>query len=196
MTDAQIKIRDFESQLHFFNGMYKLPVGAYPTSFAVINYEVARKPMVDWHQREYLCRRITDFMSILRKEVIEGDDIIQKLKLGKHEVLVDGEQHMVDYTELDFLTDMADWLGDIQVYCGSEMVKYGIPLKETLRIIMSSNFSKLGRDGNPIYDEEGKVQKGPMYWKPEPQLRIMLEEKIMESHYPKAPNEIIWGGAK
>ena len=66
-------------------------------------------------------------------------------------------------------------LGDIIVYCRSEALKYGIPLEEVLDIIMDSNESKLGADGKPIYDENGKFLKGPNYWKPEPKIREMLE---------------------
>lgn len=54
------------------------------------------------------------------------------------------------------------------------MAKFGIPLDETLEIIMQSNFSKMGADGKPIYDERGKLQKGPNYWKPEPRIAAML----------------------
>ena len=46
-----------------------------------------------------------------------------------------------------------------------------------LAIIRQSNFSKLGADGKPIYDERGKVQKGPGYWKPEPKISEMLAEQ-------------------
>jgi predicted HAD superfamily Cof-like phosphohydrolase len=69
---------------------------------------------------------------------------------------------------------LADLLGDIQVYAASEMAKFGLPLDQVLAIIMQSNFSKLGADGKPIYDERGKVQKGPDYWKPEPKIKEML----------------------
>ena len=43
-----------------------------------------------------------------------------------------------------------------------------------LDIIMDSNESKLGADGNPIYDANGKFLKGPNYWKPEPKIRDLL----------------------
>jgi predicted HAD superfamily Cof-like phosphohydrolase len=49
-----------------------------------------------------------------------------------------------------------------------------LPLDQVLAIIMQSNFSKLGADGLPIYDERGKVMKGPNYWKPEPKIQAML----------------------
>jgi hypothetical protein len=45
---------------------------------------------------------------------------------------------------------------------------------------MDSNFSKLGADGKPIYDERGKVMKGPFYWKPEPKIKELLLERIKD----------------
>ena len=77
-------------------------------------------------------------------------------------------------TDLDVLVEYADLLGDLVVYCTSEAVRHGIPLPAVLSIIMDSNESKLGADGNPII-RDGKVQKGPNYWKPEPKIRELLE---------------------
>lgn len=191
----EIKLRDFESQILYFNGMYKLPVGSYPTTYKVIQSEAARRGSDGASDKELMIKRIQDFMSILTKEISEGDDMISRLKLGMHEV----GQDQVEYKEIDFLTDMADWLADIQVYCASEMAKYGLPLKETLRIVMSSNFSKLDVNGNPIYDSEGKVLKGPMYWKPEPQIKAMLEAMINDTVITRKAGEqdgIVWPSAK
>ena len=46
-----------------------------------------------------------------------------------------------------------------------------------LDIIMDSNESKLGADGNPIYDANGKFLKGPHYWQPEPKIKALLEAR-------------------
>jgi hypothetical protein len=163
-----IKLRTLESKILYFNGLYKLPIAPYPSIMAVAAKE---QPSV----------RIENFLSTLRDELKEGEDIIAKLKNGTIE-------------EIDFLVEMADWLGDIQVYCRSEMAKFGIPGDEVLNIIMQSNFSKLDANGQPIYNEEGKVMKGPMYWKPEPQIKQLLLEKITEAveapkHY---DNKMVW----
>jgi hypothetical protein len=72
---------------------------------------------------------------------------------------------------------IGDLLGDIIVYCRSEALKYGLPLEEVLDIIMDSNESKLGADGKPIYDANGKFLKGPNYWKPEPKIKALLESR-------------------
>ena len=77
----------------------------------------------------------------------------------------------------DVLVAIADLLGDVIVYCRSEALKYGLPLEEVLDVIMDSNESKLGADGKPIYDGNGKFLKGPNYWKPEPRIKALLEAK-------------------
>lgn len=163
-----VTLRSFESQILYFNGMYKLPVAPYPTAQAVIKDEQRKYPTNG--NDVAVCRRLTSFKKILSDELDEIDLIRSKV-----------ESQDTSFTHEDFLTDMADLLGDIMVYCASEMAKYGIPQKETLAIIMSSNFSKLDNNGNPIYDSTGKVMKGPNYWKPEPAIKKMLEEKILQA---------------
>ena len=191
-----IQRRDFESQVTFFNQLYKLPVAPYPTTY----YEVAAGAGITFHKDEaaqvtILIRRLTNFKHILTEELQEVNDIIMSLQTGFHVKKGEVVAPPTAYTEMDFLTDLADWLGDISVFCASEMIRYGIPVKETLAIIMSSNFSKLGANGDPIYDSRGKVQKGPGYWKPEPQLKVMLQERVAEhapAHSTDLSRSIIW----
>lgn len=171
-----VKLRDFESQILYFNGMYKLPTAPYPTMDKVALHQAELLCKINLHPtyKGAIISRLNHFKKILSDELAEVDDIVEKLEAS-------GPQETESYSELELLTDLADWLGDIQVYCASEMAKYGIPIKETLSIIMSSNFSKLDAQGNPIYDDTGKVLKGPFYWKPEPKIRAMLEQTIKEN---------------
>jgi predicted HAD superfamily Cof-like phosphohydrolase len=81
----------------------------------------------------------------------------------------------------EVLVAMADLLGDVMVYCRSEALKYGLPLEEVLDVIMDSNESKLGADGKPIYDANGKFLKGPNYWKPEPRITALLQARGVRS---------------
>jgi len=90
-----------------------------------------------------------------------------------------------DLVELDreILVMIADWLGDMNVYNRSEALKYGIPLENVLACIMGSNFTKLGEDGMPIKDENGKVLKGPNFVPPERHIYATLfgtEELVAE----------------
>ena len=66
------------------------------------------------------------------------------------------------------IVEVADALGDmLYILCGT-ILKHGLQDKiaDVFREIQSSNMSKLGADGKPIYREDGKVMKGPNYFKP------------------------------
>ena len=107
--------------------------------------------------------RLVKFKATLMDEVHEIDEIAAMVAKG------------ADQAEV--LTAIADLLGDVIVYCRSEALKYGLPLEDVLDVIMDSNESKLGADGNPIYDANGKFLKGPNYWKPEPKIRALLQSR-------------------
>ena len=67
------------------------------------------------------------------------------------------------------LVEVADALGDmLYILCGT-IIEHGMQHKidELFIEIQNSNMSKLGDDGNPIYREDGKVLKGPNYFKPD-----------------------------
>ncbi len=68
--------------------------------------------------------------------------------------------------ELIDIVEVADGLGDINVVTNGAALVWGIPIAAVDAAINESNMSKLGEDGKPIYDEHGKVQKGPNYFKP------------------------------
>lgn len=66
------------------------------------------------------------------------------------------------------MVEVADALGDmLYILCGT-IIEHGMQYKidEIFSEIQNSNMSKLGADGNPIYREDGKVLKGPNYFKP------------------------------
>lgn len=69
-------------------------------------------------------------------------------------------------TENVDMVEMADALGDIDYVCQGANLVFGIPGGLVMQDIHQSNMSKLGADGEPIYDEMGKVVKGPNYHKP------------------------------
>ena len=66
------------------------------------------------------------------------------------------------------IVEIADALGDmLYILCGT-ILEHGLQYKieEVFEEIQRSNMSKLGEDGKPIYREDGKVMKGPNYFKP------------------------------
>tara|TARA_B110000263_G_scaffold195102_1_gene173418 strand:+ start:57 stop:428 length:372 start_codon:yes stop_codon:yes gene_type:complete len=65
------------------------------------------------------------------------------------------------------LKEVADALTDILYVTYGAGYAYGIDLDECFKEVQRANMSKLGEDGKPIYNEQGKVMKGPNYAKPD-----------------------------
>lgn len=139
----------FYGDIKKFNAIYKLQSNDQPTLLGP--------------------ERVRNFHAILAEEVDEGLELAEKYERAKN-----GADSLSKDQALDVLTELSDWLGDIVVYCASEAQRWGLPLDKILGVIMESNFSKLGPAGEPIYDDRGKVLKGPGYWKPEPRIRALL----------------------
>ena len=65
------------------------------------------------------------------------------------------------------LLEVADALTDILYVTYGAGHAFGIDLDKCFEEVQSSNMSKLGKNGKPIYNESGKVMKGPDYFKPD-----------------------------
>ena len=65
------------------------------------------------------------------------------------------------------LIEVADALTDILYVTYGAGHAFGIDLDKCFDEVQNSNMSKLGKDGNPIFNEFGKVMKGPNYFKPD-----------------------------
>ncbi len=161
---------NFELAILRMNAMYKLPIAKVPSTGAEVDWQRKHFPaqVQGLNEETVIIKRLQDFFgaptSILADELKEHKELI--------DILEDTPLNGKDM--VDFLVGLADLLGDIQVYCASEMARFGIPNQDVLEIIMSSNESKLGADGKPIYNEQGKFMKGPNYWKPEPKIRELI----------------------
>ena len=71
------------------------------------------------------------------------------------------------------LKEIADALADILYVTYGAGYAYGINLDKCFKEVQRANMSKLGKDGKPIYNEKGKVMKGPNYL--EPNLKQLVE---------------------
>jgi predicted HAD superfamily Cof-like phosphohydrolase len=65
------------------------------------------------------------------------------------------------------IKEVADALTDILYVTYGAGHAFGIDLDKCFNEVQQSNMSKLGSDGHPIYNESGKVMKGPNYFKPD-----------------------------
>jgi len=71
------------------------------------------------------------------------------------------------------LKEIADALTDILYVTYGAGFAYGVNLDKCFKEVQRANMSKLGADGKPIYNEKGKVMKGPNY--SEPNLKQFVE---------------------
>lgn len=106
-------------------------------------------------------------LSIKEKLQIYRDALARNPRPFSHQELEEMRQ--------ECLTDIADWLTDMIVYCRSEAMKFGLPLEDVQDAVMASNFTKLPSDGIPVYDANGKFQKDMTnFVAPESAIRTML----------------------
>ena len=83
-------------------------------------------------------------INLIREELLELEEAIEKKDLK----------------------EVADALTDILYVTYGAGHAFGINLDKCFEEVQNSNMSKLGPDGKPIYNEQGKVMKGPDYFKP------------------------------
>lgn len=102
-----------------------------------------------------------------------SDSPIAKLENNSHELryelMKEENEEYLEATKTNNLIEVADALGDmLYILCGT-MIEHGMQdvMEEIFDEIHRSNMSKLDENGNPIYREDGKVIKGPNYFKPE-----------------------------
>ncbi len=97
-----------------------------------------------------------------------------KADLGKDKnelrfnLMQEENQEYLEAAKNNDLVEVADALGDmLYILCGT-IIEHGMQdkIEEVFNEIQRSNMSKLGEDGQPIYREDGKVLKGPNYFKP------------------------------
>ncbi|NKI26230.1 nucleoside triphosphate pyrophosphohydrolase family protein [Arenibacter sp. 6A1] len=97
-----------------------------------------------------------------------------KANLGKeknilrYNLMDEENREYLEAAENNDLVEVADALGDmLYILCGT-ILEHGMQhkIEEVFEEIQRSNMSKLGKDGKAIYREDGKVLKGPDYFKP------------------------------
>ena len=90
-------------------------------------------------------------------------DKINKLRL---DLIKEELSELTDAMKNKDLLEVADALTDILYVTYGAGHAFGIDLDKCFDEVQNSNMSKLGEDGKPIYNEFGKVMKGPNYFKP------------------------------
>jgi predicted HAD superfamily Cof-like phosphohydrolase len=96
-------------------------------------------------------------------------DVDPQLIALRHRLMAEENEEYLEAAIAGNLVEVADALGDmLYILCGT-MITHGMQdkIEDVFREIQRSNLSKLGADGQPIYREDGKVMKGPNYFKPD-----------------------------
>ena len=81
------------------------------------------------------------------------------------------------------LLEVADALTDILYVTYGAGHAFGIDLDKCFEEVQNSNMSKLGDDGKPIYNENGKVMKGPKYFKPNLEKIVLRWKEIIIGYF-------------
>ena len=90
----------------------------------------------------------------------------EKIVKLRYDLIKEELNELQNATKTKNLKEIADALTDILYVTYGAGHAYGIDLDKCFREVQRSNMSKLGEDGKPIYNEKGKVLKGPKYFKP------------------------------
>ena len=112
--------------------------------------------------------KVKEFMQKFKQEVKSKpsfpDDNIIKLRINLiKEELLELEEALNEKN----IEETADALTDILYVTYGAGHAFGIDLDKCFDEVQKSNMSKLDKFGNPIYDDQGKVMKGPSYFKPD-----------------------------
>jgi predicted HAD superfamily Cof-like phosphohydrolase len=87
----------------------------------------------------------------------------------RHRLMSEENDEYLDACDENSLVEIADALGDqLYILCGT-ILKHGMQhiIEEVFDEIQASNMSKLGEDGKPLLREDGKILKGPGFFKPD-----------------------------
>ena len=111
---------------------------------------------------------VKKFMKTFGQEIKEKagfpDDKITSLRYDLIKEELDELKEAMDNKDIK---EVADALTDILYVTYGAGHAFGIDLDKCFQEVQCSNMSKLGQDGKPIYNERGKVMKGPKYFKPD-----------------------------
>ena len=112
--------------------------------------------------------KVGTFMKTFGQEVkSEPSFSTEKINKLRIDLIKEELQELTDAMHNKDLLEVADALTDILYVTYGAGHAFGIDLDKCFEEVQNSNMSKLGKDGNPIYNESGKVMKGPNYFKPD-----------------------------
>ena len=111
---------------------------------------------------------VKKFMETFGQEVKEKAEFPNdKITSLRYDLIKEELGELREALEKKDIKEVADALTDILYVTYGAGHAFGINLDKCFEEVQNSNMSKLGKDGKPIYNEKGKVMKGPNYFKPD-----------------------------
>ena len=112
--------------------------------------------------------KVGTFMKTFGQEVKDkpafSTDKINKLRI---DLIKEELEELTEAMKNNDLLEVADALTDILYVTYGAGHAFGIDLDKCFEEVQNSNMSKLNKNGKPIYNDSGKVMKGPNYFKPD-----------------------------
>ena len=112
--------------------------------------------------------RVKKFMETFGQEIKEKASFpSEKITALRYDLIKEELDEFKDAIKNRDIKEVADALTDILYVTYGAGHAFGIDLDKCFEEVQNSNMSKLGDDGKPIFNEKGKVMKGPKYFKPD-----------------------------
>ncbi len=112
--------------------------------------------------------KVKTFMETFGQEVkTKSSFSTDKINSLRYDLIKEELEELKVAMENKDLLEVADALTDILYVTYGAGHAFGIDLDQCFEEVQNSNMSKLGDDGKPIFNEAGKVMKGPRYFKPD-----------------------------
>ncbi len=113
-------------------------------------------------------QKVKTFMETFGQEVKSTPSFSsEKINNLRYNLISEELEELKDAIDKNDLLEVADALTDLLYVTYGAGHAFGINLDECFNEVQNSNMSKLGNDGKPIYNDAGKVMKGPNYFKPD-----------------------------
>jgi len=111
--------------------------------------------------------RVKKFMETFGQEIKEKANFpSDKITSLRYDLIKEELDELKEAIDKKDIKEVADALTDILYVTYGAGHAFGIDLDKCFEEVQNSNMSKLGSDGKPIYNDKGKVMKGPNYFKP------------------------------
>ena len=111
---------------------------------------------------------VKKFMQTFGQQIKEKAEFPnEKITKLRYELIEEELQEFKEAIDKKDIKEVADALTDILYVTYGAGHAFGINLDKCFQEVQNSNMSKLDQNGKPIYNEKGKVMKGPNYFKPD-----------------------------